>query len=619
MRTSLRGTTLIIMGVTAAGMVALLLVVAHIILLQSFIHLEEQSVQRDVQRALAVLANDLTNLDRTAGDWALWDDTYAFIEDENPDYVASNLGDSALANLQLNLILFVHSSGRVVLGKAFDPTSRRPLPIPQSFSEHLSPGSPLLSHSEVSASLTGIVSLPEGPMLIASRPIATSAFQGPIRGTLIMGRYLGEGEVSHLASVTQLPLILNLPDATQLPAAVSQCLSESKPVCTHALDEGTIAGYGLVKDLYGQPAFVLQVNSTREISQQGQTSVLYYTLWLVASCLAVVAACMIVLERQVLSRVMRLSTRVQHIATTGDHAARVDLPGRDELSALASALNTMLGTLEGLRQHLEELVQERSTELLAVNQQLQQEVEERKQAEEALRQFTTELQTRNAELDAYAHTVAHDIQGPLASIAGYAETLERYWGLLSTEDVCEHLRTLTLSSHKVSNIVDELLLLATVRREEVQLQPLHMGTIVAEVQRRMADMVAQYQAEIVVPERWPNALGYGPWVEEVWVNYLSNALKYGGRPPRVEMGATAQEDGFVRFWVRDNGGGVPPEQQARLFQPFSQLGPVRAEGEGLGLSIVQRIVEKLGGQVAMESSAGQGSEFSFTLRATAES
>jgi signal transduction histidine kinase len=85
------------------------------------------------------------------------------------------------------------------------------------------------------------------------------------------------------------------------------------------------------------------------------------------------------------------------------------------------------------------------------------------------------------------------------------------------------------------------------------------------------------------------------------------------------MGATAQEDGFVRFWVRDNGGGVPPEQQARLFQPFSQLGPVRAEGEGLGLSIVQRIVEKLGGQVAMESSAGQGSEFSFTLRATAES
>ena len=94
---------------------------------------------------------------------------------------------------------------------------------------------------------------------------------------------------------------------------------------------------------------------------------------------------------------------------------------------------------------------------------------------------------------------------------------------------------------------------------------------------------------------------------------MSNALKYGGQPPRVELGATEQEDGTVRFWVRDNGHGLTPEEQARLFTPFTRLDQVSAKGHGLGLSIVRRIVEKMGGQVGVESQVGQGSTFVFTL------
>jgi signal transduction histidine kinase len=126
-------------------------------------------------------------------------------------------------------------------------------------------------------------------------------------------------------------------------------------------------------------------------------------------------------------------------------------------------------------------------------------------------------------------------------------------------------------------------------------------------------MIEKHYVEIVVPNTWPVALGHGPWVEEVWVNYLSNALKYGGQPPRVELGATEQTDGTVRFWVRDNGPGLTAEEQTRLFRLFTRLDRVRAKGHGLGLSIAQRIVEKLGGQVGVESEIGQGSVFSFTL------
>jgi signal transduction histidine kinase len=177
-----------------------------------------------------------------------------------------------------------------------------------------------------------------------------------------------------------------------------------------------------------------------------------------------------------------------------------------------------------------------------------------------------------------------------------------------------HLRAIVQYGRKVSRITDELLL-AQVRRGEVELSPLNMAVIVTEAWQRLADLAEEYRAEISLPEAWPAALGHGPWVEEVWVNYLSNAIKYGGRPPRLELGAVTRPDGQVRFWVRDNGLGLALEKQARLFAPFTQLDQVRATGYGLGLSIVRCIVEKLGGQVGVESDGvpGHGSVFSFTL------
>jgi signal transduction histidine kinase len=110
-------------------------------------------------------------------------------------------------------------------------------------------------------------------------------------------------------------------------------------------------------------------------------------------------------------------------------------------------------------------------------------------------------------------------------------------------------------------------------------------------------------------------LGYAPWVEEVLTNYLSNAIKYGGQPPRVEVGWSPQADGMIRLWVRDNGPGLAAQDQQALFAPFTRLAPVRAGGHGLGLSIARRIIEKLGGQVGVASRGvpGQGSEFFFAL------
>jgi PAS domain S-box-containing protein len=248
----------------------------------------------------------------------------------------------------------------------------------------------------------------------------------------------------------------------------------------------------------------------------------------------------------------------------------------------------------------------------------QLEIAERERAQEALRQQTLELEARNAELDAYAHTVAHDLKNPLGVLMGYAEVLSDDHLVLKPEDHRMAATEIMRTSQKMNNIIHELLLLSEVRKAEVELEPLYMASIVSETLQRLTYVLETNRGQVVVPDEstWPLAMGHAAWVEEVWVNYISNALKYGGTPsaaPRVELGADTQVDGTVRFWVRDNGPGIAPEDQARLFTPFTRLDQARAGGHGLGLSIVRRIVEKLGGQVGVESQVGEGTTFSFTL------
>jgi PAS domain S-box-containing protein len=234
-------------------------------------------------------------------------------------------------------------------------------------------------------------------------------------------------------------------------------------------------------------------------------------------------------------------------------------------------------------------------------------ITERKQAEAGQKKLIEEL-------NAFGHTVAHDLRAPLGLITGYAHLLKEEARL--PDEHHHYLNAIIRGSHKMNNMIDELQLLAGIRKARVELKPLNMARIVAEAMQRLEYMIEEAQAQISQPEDWPVALGYAPWVEQVWVNYISNGIKYGGHPPRLRLGATARSDGTIRFWVRDNGPGLPPEVQANLFKPFTRLDQVRAQGHGLGLSIVRRIVNRLGGQAGLESEGlpGQGATFFFTLK-----
>jgi len=218
------------------------------------------------------------------------------------------------------------------------------------------------------------------------------------------------------------------------------------------------------------------------------------------------------------------------------------------------------------------------------------------------------------DLDAFAHTVAHDLRSSLSSIFSASEIMEEIIKLNDKNLLCELSNLINHSANKSIQITHELLLLATTDKTEVERKPLNMAAIFGEAKKQLAELIKNSNAEITEPAHWPASLGYAPWIEELWSNYISNALKYGVTPPKIEVGADILQNGKICFWVKDNGKGLSMEEQNLLFRKFVRLHPQKAEGYGLGLSIVKKIIEKLEGKVGIESMGnGNGSKFYFIL------
>jgi len=245
-------------------------------------------------------------------------------------------------------------------------------------------------------------------------------------------------------------------------------------------------------------------------------------------------------------------------------------------------------------------------------------ISKRKAIENTLQKRAQELQERNEDLDAFSHSVAHDLKNPLGNIMGFADLLSEDYDSIPEKEAKLFINAIIKSGKKAQEITNSLLLLANVRKAKIKTTKINMEGIVKETLERLSPIILKNNANITFSKTWPTAIAYSPWVEEVLINYLSNAIKYGGTPPVIEIGYDIVETknkskNKARFWVKDNGSGISEKNQALIFKKFERLDQVNTEGYGLGLSIVKRIIEKLGGEVSLESKMGKGSKFCFTL------
>lgn len=317
----------------------------------------------------------------------------------------------------------------------------------------------------------------------------------------------------------------------------------------------------------------------------------------------------------------------RHLETMAEYAKNLDLNNLDnalkltrterdqpdELGLVVNAINKMRLSISNdlnkrnhlyqelsvYRNHLERLVSDRTIDLEYKSQQLEIK--------------TAELLVQNNELDAYAHTVAHDLKQPVSTLIAASSLLGS--AQLSPEKQQQLANTIQRSANKMRAIIDSLLLLSNIRKSEnVALTAVDTRHTAIEACTRLQSLADQQSATIQLGEHWPQVLGHAQWVEEIWINFLSNALKYGGATPRVELGAETLANGMIKCWVKDAGPGLNAEQQHEIFDKFVRFDTQSAEGHGLGLSIVKRIAQRLGGEVGYETAADGGSIFWFSLK-----
>lgn len=250
-----------------------------------------------------------------------------------------------------------------------------------------------------------------------------------------------------------------------------------------------------------------------------------------------------------------------------------------------------------------------------------EEVLARVHAHVSLTTLRRELEERNQELQTFSRMVAHNLKDPLTTIIGCTELILDEWGSADHQTLVEAMPAEAMNDVKLvrdtglrmRETIEGLLLLAGVSQDTPRLVALDMRAILDEVSQDLTEIIRVHGGVLSYPDTWPKALGAPAWIKQVWSNYITNGLKYGGKPPMLRLGADNDHPTMVKFWIRDNGVGLPDTAVSRIFEPFTRFHTRIAPGHGLGLSIVHRIITKLGGEVNARCLDAGGSEFSFTL------
>ncbi len=339
---------LVVIG-SLTSLLVLLYGVSSTILLGSIQKAEDQSTRQITEGVQQSFNQTLDDFGDRFPDWSAWDDTYQFIQDRQDGlpshYLDSNLTPEALANLKVNLVMYWNVDRQIVYETGFDLTQNRKIAVTDALRKHICASSLILRTPDRQTVQTGLLLLPEGPMLLTSQPILTSRGSGPMRGTIIFGRYLDISKLQQLNPRYHVNVYQagdrRLPgDFAAIAAQFSTTAIQVQP-----LNEQVIGGYLLLRDLYQQPALMVRVDVPRDIYQQGQQNLqgLMAALMILGVTFGITAQ--VLLEKLILFRHKRRESEVRYRAVITQAAEGIFLLDAQTKVFLEAnqALQTLLG------------------------------------------------------------------------------------------------------------------------------------------------------------------------------------------------------------------------------------------------------------------------------------
>ncbi|MBC8075768.1 MAG: hypothetical protein H7Y32_06800, partial [Chloroflexales bacterium] len=573
---TVRSKTLFIILATLIIAFALAYLPLRLILLDSFLQLEQQQVSQDVQRVESALRGSIADLDRLAGNFSDWDDTYAYMTDPDPSYIAANYPEEMLLETRVELIMLVDRRGQTVYGRYFNQTTRTDVPPPARLAS-LRLADPLIRPTEHLSRTLGLLMLPDGPMLLVARPILTSTSSGTPQGTFLMGSYLDPARVSDLAQTTHLKVDVYRAEDRQMPDDVRSAQTDllGAPLVVRPLGDEQVAGFTLVPDIFGAPGLIIRVEEPREIYARGLTSLRYFSIMLLVVVLLCGAVMIWLLERSVLARLSHLINRVSAIGAHSDPLERISLAGRDEFALLAQTINTTLDSLARAQQ-------------------------ERRRAEAA------SIEAKND----FIATVSHELRTPLTPIVGYVDLLLLGEGGHISDNQQHFLHTIKGNALRMRLLIEDLLEIGRLDSGKLvlELAPVALDAAVNEVLMLLQVDIQRkgLRVELDLEPDLPRPQGDVKRLGQVITNLVSNALKYTPAPGTIWV-RTRSTDTAVLIEVEDTGIGMTFEQQEQLFTRFYRAdGPLResVSGTGLGLSIARAFIELHGGTITVRSQPG---------------
>jgi PAS domain S-box-containing protein len=300
-----------------------------------------------------------------------------------------------------------------------------------------------------------------------------------------------------------------------------------------------------------------------------------------------------------------LPLRDQRKRISGRLAVLHDITERKQAEAL----------LQKAHNELQQRVEERTVKLQITNEQLMREIEERKRAEEALKEKTEALARSNQELEQFAYVASHDLREPLRMVTSYVQLLSRrYKGKLDS-DADDFINYAVEGATRTWKLINDLLVYSRVGSQAKELEATDCEMVLNQSLNNLKVTIEETGA-VVTHDPLPTVMADNLQLGQLLQNLIENGIKFrGSEPPRVHVSASRNGNKWI-FSVRDNGIGIAPEYAERIFVIFQRLHS-RAEypGMGVGLAICKKIVGRHGGRIWVESEPGKGATFYFTLGA----